>query len=90
MPDPMEMIGKEVEVVSNNGMTYRGKLIEISDVAVHIQSQLQYISLPARDVTAVRLVTGTNKQWTDTFDGASSARETTFEVPLEEKKPLIP
>ena len=90
MPDPMEMIGKEVEVFSNNGMVYRGKLIEVSDVAVHIQSQLQYISLPARDVTDVRLVAGTNKQWTDTFDGASSAREATFDVPTEKKESLIP
>ena len=89
MPDPMEMIGKEVEVIAN-GMAYRGKLIEVSDVAVHIQSQLQYISLPARDVTDVRLASGTNKQWTDTFEGASSGREATFEVPEEEKKPLIP
>ena len=90
MQDPMELIGKEVEVVSNNGMIYRGKLIEVSDIAVHIQSQLQFISLPASDVKDVRLVSGTNKQWTDTFEGASSAREATFEVPPEENKPLIP
>jgi len=89
MPDPMEMIGKEVEVIAN-GMVYRGKLIEVSDTAVHLQNQLQYISLPARDVTDVRLVSGTNNQWKDTFEGASSAREATFEVPKEEKKDLIP
>ena len=89
MQDPMVMIGKEVEVIAN-GMSYRGKLIEVSDVAVHIQSQMQYLSLPARDVTDVRLVNGTNKQWTDTFPGASSAGEATFEVPKEEKKDIIP
>jgi hypothetical protein len=100
MPDVQEMIGKEVEVIAN-GMTYRGKLIEVSDTAVHIRSQLQYISLPAGDVTDVRLVAGTNKQWADTFAGASAQREATFvvpdekekptfEVPKEEKKDLIP
>lgn len=100
MPDPMEMIGKEVEVIAN-GMAYRGTLIEVSDTAVHIRSQLQYISLPAGDVTDVRLVAGTSKQWTDTFADASSKMDPTFavpdekekptfEVPQEEKKDLIP
>ena len=89
MADIQEMIGKEVEVISN-GMSYRGKLIEVSDTEVHIKSQLQYVTLPASSVTAVRLVEGSIKQWTDTFEGASSAREATFEVPKEEKKDLIP
>ena len=88
MPDIREMIGKEVEVVSN-GMSYRGKLIEVSDTEVHIKSQLQYVSLPASSVTTVRLAEGSIKQWTDTFEGASSAREATFDVPKEEKKDLI-
>lgn len=89
MTDVQEMIGKEVEVISN-GMSYRGKLIEVSDTEVHIKSQLQYVSLQASSVTAVRLVEGSVKQWDDTFEGASSAREATFEVPKEEKKDLIP
>jgi len=89
MPDIQEMIGKEVEVISN-GMSYRGALIEVSDTEVHIKSQLQYVTLPASSVTDVRLVEGSVKQWTDTFEGASVKNEPTFEVPLEEKKDLIP
>jgi hypothetical protein len=101
MPDVQEMIGKEVEVTAN-GMRYRGVLIEVSDVEVHIKSQLQYVSLPASSVTDVVLVEGTNKQWTDTFPGASDKKEATFLVPdekepptfevpkAEEKKDLIP
>ena len=89
MRDVQEMIGREVEVVSN-GMAYRGKLIEVSDTEVHIRSQLQYVSLPASSVTDVRLVEGTNKQWTDTFAVNGDTNTPTFEVPVEEKKPLIP
>jgi hypothetical protein len=89
MPDVQEMIGKEVEVTAN-GMHYRGVLVEVSDVEVHIKSQLQYVSLPASSVTEVQLVEGSNRQWSDTFEGASARREPTFEVPKEEKKDLIP
>jgi hypothetical protein len=101
MPDVQEMIGKEVEVTSN-GMHFRGVLIEVSDVDVHIKSQFQYVSLPASSVTEVRLVQGTNRQWIDTFPGASDKKEATFVVPdekepptfevpnAEEKKDLIP
>jgi hypothetical protein len=89
MPDVQELIGKEVEVTAN-GIHYRGVLIEVSDVEVHIKSQLQYVSLPASSVTDVVPVQGTNKQWTDTFSGASDKKEATFEVPKEEKKDLIP
>jgi hypothetical protein len=89
MPDVQEMIGKEVEVVSN-GMVYRGKLIEVSDTEVHIKSQLQYVSLPASSVTEVRLKEGSAKQWADTFAVNGDTNPPTFEVPAEEKKPLIP
>lgn len=85
MQDVQEMIGKEVEVTSN-GMRYRGVLIEVSDVEVHIKSQLQYVSLPASSVTDVVLAEGSNKQWTDTFAGASNRKEATFAV-SEEKEP---
>jgi hypothetical protein len=88
MPDVQEMIGKEVEVTAN-GMHYRGVLIEVSDVDVYIKSQLQYISLPASSVTEVRLVEGTNKQWTDTFPGASDKKEATFVVPDEKEPPTF-
>jgi hypothetical protein len=78
MPDIMEMIGKEVEVIAN-GTSYRGTLVEVSDTEVHIKSRVQYVSLPASSVTEVRLDEGSNRQWSDTF-----------EVPKEEKKDLIP
>jgi hypothetical protein len=89
MPAIQELIGKEVEVIAN-GMSYRGKLIEVSDTEVHIKSQLQYVSLPASSVTEVRLAEGGVKQWSDTFADASTKNEPTFEVPNEEKKDLIP
>ncbi len=88
MQDVQEMIGKEV-MVTSNGMRYRGVLIEVSDVDVHIKSQLQFISLPASSVTDVVLVEGTNKQWTDTFAGASDKKTPTFEVPDEKEPPTF-
>lgn len=54
MPDIQSMIGKEVEVIAN-GMKYEGVLIEVSDVEVHLKSIMQWISLPASSVSAVRL-----------------------------------
>jgi len=89
MPDIMEMIGKEVEVIAN-GMSYRGRLIEVSETEVHIKSQLQYVSLPASSVTEVRLVEGSTRQWSDTFEVPKGEQTQTFEVPQEEKKDIIP
>lgn len=88
MQDVQEMIGKEV-MVTSNGMRYRGVLIEVSDVEVHIRSQLQYVSLPASSVTDVVLAEGTNRQWTDTFAGASDKKEATFAVPDEKEAPTF-
>jgi len=48
------MLGKEVEVIAN-GTTYRGVLIEVSDVDVHIRTSMQWVSLPASSVSEVRL-----------------------------------
>ena len=56
MPDIQMMIGKEVEVVSNTGMTYRGVLIEVSDTEVHIKHPMQWISLPVSTISDVRLI----------------------------------
>jgi hypothetical protein len=90
MPDVQEMIGKEVEVTAN-GMHYRGVLVEVSDVEVHIKSQLQYVSLPASSVTEVRLAEGSNRQWSDTFAVPQEEGTKTFEITEEdEKKGLIP
>jgi limonene-1,2-epoxide hydrolase len=78
MPDIIEMIGKEVEVIAN-GTSYRGVLIEVSDTEVHLKGMLGYVSLPASGVTEVRLAEKKVVQWENTFD-----------VPEEEKKDLIP
>lgn len=55
MADIQSMIGKEVEVIAN-GMVYRGFLIEVSDVDVHIRTSMQWVSLPASSVSAIKLV----------------------------------
>lgn len=52
MPEIREMIGKEVEVISN-GVSYRGVLIEVSDTEVHIRTSMQWLSLPVSSVTAI-------------------------------------
>ena len=54
MSDIQSMLGKEVEVIAN-GTTYRGVLIEVSDVDVHIRTSMQWVSLPASSVSEVRL-----------------------------------
>jgi hypothetical protein len=78
MPDIIEMIGKEVEVIAN-GMSYTGVLIEVSDTEVHLKGMLGYVSLPTSGVTEVRPAEKKVVQW-----------ESTFEVPAEDKKNLIP
>jgi len=53
MADIQAMLGKEVEVTAN-GVSYRGKLIEVSDVEVHIQGSFQWITLPLSSVTDIK------------------------------------
>lgn len=90
MTDILQMIGKEVEVVSN-GMLYRGTLVEVSDTTVHLKSQFQYLSLPVSGVTEVRLAEGSRRQWSDTFEVPKEETPKTFEITEEdEKKGLIP
>jgi hypothetical protein len=55
MPDIQSMIGKEVEVTAN-GMKYRGVLIEVSDVEVHLRGSFQWIALPISSVSEINLV----------------------------------
>ncbi len=61
MPDIQTMIGKEVEVIAN-GTTYRGVLIEVSDVEVHIRTTMQWVSLPVSSVSEIRLVGEVRKE----------------------------
>ena len=78
MPDIMDMIGKEVEVIAN-GVSYKGVLVEVSESDVHLKGMLGYVSLPTSGVTEVRPAEKRALQW-----------ESTFDVPEEKKKDLIP
>jgi hypothetical protein len=78
MPDIIEMIGKEVEVVANE-VSYKGVLIEVSETEVHLKGMLGYVSLTTSAVTEVRPAEKKVVQW-----------ERTFDVPEEEQKDLIP
>jgi hypothetical protein len=53
MADIQSMLGKEVEVIAS-GTTYRGVLIEVSDVEVHIRTSMQWVSLPISSVSAIK------------------------------------
>lgn len=64
MAEISEMIGKEVEVICL-GMTYKGTLVEVSDVEVHLKTQMQWVSLPAASVGEVRLVEKTSQATAD-------------------------
>ena len=78
MPNIMEMIGKDVEVIAN-GVSYKGVLVEVSETEVHLKGMLGYVSLPTSGVTEVRPAEQKAVQWENTFD-----------VPSEEKKDTIP
>ncbi len=49
----LDLIGKEVEV-SASGITYNGRLIEVSDTEVFIQSEMGWIQIMVSDVTDIR------------------------------------
>ena len=53
MPDIQSMIGTNVEVIAN-GIRYTGFLIEVSDMEVHLKTQLQWISLPISSVSVIK------------------------------------
>jgi hypothetical protein len=48
-----ELIGKEVEVIAD-GLLYRGRLIEISETEVFLQSDLGWIQLQVELVTEIK------------------------------------
>jgi len=49
----VELIGKEVEVVAD-GLLYRGRLIEVSETEVFLQSELGWIQLQVELVTEIK------------------------------------
>lgn len=53
MYDIQNLIGKEVEVLSN-GIRYTGVLVEVSDSELHLKSSMQWLSLPVDRVSEVK------------------------------------
>ena len=54
MEDIQKLIGKEVEAVAN-GIQYYGVLIEVSEDEVYLKTPLQWVVLPANDVSLIKL-----------------------------------
>lgn len=72
MADIRDMIGKDVEVISN-GTAFRGKLIEVSETEVYIKTLLQWLALPAVSVSSLKLVEKGASGITPTFPVDASA-----------------
>lgn len=54
--DPLAgLIGHEVEAVAN-GISYRGKLIEVSETEVFIQGEMGWMQLQVEEVTEIKPV----------------------------------
>jgi hypothetical protein len=51
--DLHSFIRKEVEIVAH-GVIYRGILIEVSEVEVHLKTESRWINLPTADVMEIR------------------------------------
>ncbi|GBE37189.1 hypothetical protein BMS3Bbin07_01349 [bacterium BMS3Bbin07] len=49
----IELIGKNV-VVEANGITYTGKLVEISETEVHLETELGWVTLLTEHVVNIR------------------------------------
>ena len=50
-----ELIGQIVEV-SANYITYTGKLVEISETEVHLETDSGWVVIPVEQVSAIRAV----------------------------------
>ncbi|HEB75916.1 MAG TPA: hypothetical protein ENJ04_06155 [Nitrospirae bacterium] len=49
----MGLIGKRV-VVEANGITYRGRLVEVGETEVHLETELGWVTLPTDHVVDIR------------------------------------
>ncbi|NOZ26113.1 MAG: hypothetical protein GXO94_08520 [Nitrospirae bacterium] len=49
----MELIGKKV-VVEANGIIYRGRLVEIGETEVHLETELGWVTLQTDHVIDIR------------------------------------
>lgn len=50
----IELIGKIVIVEAEDGITYTGKLIEIGEEEVHLESELGWIVIPVDRIASIR------------------------------------
>ncbi len=51
--DLIDLIGKIVEVKAND-ITYTGKLVEVGETEVHLESELGWIVIPAENIAFIR------------------------------------
>lgn len=51
-----ELIGREVEVLSTEGVAYKGILVEVGEVEVYIRSEGGWIVVPTGKVIDIRAV----------------------------------
>ncbi len=68
----IELIGKNV-LVEANGITYTGRLVEISETEVHLETELGWVTLMTEHVVNIR-ETGEEKElegkaWSDGVEG---------------------
>lgn len=49
----IDLIGRFVEVTAND-ITYRGRLVEISETEIHLESDLGWIVIPIEQVASIQ------------------------------------
>lgn len=68
----LDLIGKKVEVEAN-GITYTGRLVEISESEVHLETELGWVTLLTEHVVNIREAEGgedlEGKAWSDGVEG---------------------
>ena len=63
----MELIGRNVEVEAN-GITYTGRLVEVSETEVHLETELGWVTLMTEHVVNIREA-GEEKELENWSDG---------------------
>ena len=52
--DVFDLVGKMVTVEAVDGITYSGKLVEIGEEEVHLESEMGWIVIPVERVSVIR------------------------------------
>jgi hypothetical protein len=52
--DVFDLVGKMVTVEAVDGITYSGKLVEIGEEEVHLESEMGWIVIPVERVSNIR------------------------------------